>query len=121
MTLPGAGRPDEQTVALFPDELAGGQVHDLSTREGGVELPVEVFEGFGLSEARRLETPLDQPLISQGEFILEQEVQELLVGELIRPGLLKSDIQGARQSRESKPSQCPTQLCIHLPLPFFFP
>jgi len=100
MTFSNARRPQQQHVLAFLDEAAGGQVEDLLPLDRRIELPVEVFERAHLAEAGGFHTPLNQPVLPDRQFILQDQFQELGVGEVVAGGLLQPDLQRLRQPRE---------------------
>lgn len=93
MGFAGARRADKKHIVGLADELGGGQFVDLFFGNGGVERPIKIFECFGLEEARVFFASLHQALIADVEFVLEDEFQELLMGEIGGSGLLQTDFQ----------------------------
>jgi hypothetical protein len=49
-TFADAGRTEEQNVAAFAQEVAGGQFENQLLGDGGVETPVELIERLDLTE-----------------------------------------------------------------------
>jgi len=88
--FPGAGRADEEHVARFAEEAAGRQVEDLLTGDRRIERPIEVIERLDLTEAGGLHATFDLTLLTDQEFVLQHELQELNVTELMAGGFLQS-------------------------------
>ena len=90
MALAGPRRTQEQHIAVFADEPAGGQIIDLFLLDRGIELPVEVLQGLEVPEGRDLDASLDLTLLSDQQFILEDQFQELGMRQMVAlplPGL----------------------------------
>ena len=66
-----ARRADKQDVGGLTHELAGGQFKDLFAVDGGIELPVELVEGFEVPEAGGLGAARQHSLLSHIQLILE--------------------------------------------------
>lgn len=56
--------------------------------DGGVELPVEVFEGLEGAEVGGFGAADEHPLMTHIEFVLEDEFEELTVAEACGGGFL---------------------------------
>ena len=93
MAFAQSGRPDEQDVAPLADELAGGQFIDLLTTNAGVEAPVKVLQAFGVAETGQLAAFVQQPLAADIQLVLQDQFQELRVGQLVGLGLLQAQVQ----------------------------
>ena len=102
VALSRTGWPQEQHVAVLPDELAGGQIEDLLALDGGVEAEVEVFERARVVEGGGFDPPGQEPLVPDVEFVLDDQLQELLVAQPIGRGLLDPDFPRLGQPREPK-------------------
>lgn len=68
-----AGRTDEEDVMVIADEVDCGQFLDLFFGQGGIEAPVEVFESAGVTEGGYFFASLDEPLVADEQFVLEDE------------------------------------------------
>ena len=80
-------------VAPLADELAGGQFIDLLTTNAGVEAPVKVLQAFGVAETGQLAAFVQQPLAADIQLVLQDQFQELRVGQLVGLGLLQAQVQ----------------------------
>jgi hypothetical protein len=93
MAFAQAGRSDQEDIAALANELAGSQVIHLLALDGWIEGPVEIFQGFVIPEARGLGALIDEPLLAHVEFILEDQFQELFMGQLMGSGFLQAQFQ----------------------------
>ena len=109
VTLPDSRWPQQQHVASLFDEPAGGQVEDRLPLDRRVELPVEVFQRPHLAEAGGLDPPLDHPILADGQFILQDQFQELHVGEAVAGGFLQPHLQRLQQPGEPQLLECRVQ------------
>jgi hypothetical protein len=100
MALAYARGADEQHVTLLPDKPAAGEVKDLFAFDGRVEAEVEVFKRFRVPECGRFGPAADQPLLSDIDFVLQDELKELIVWQIVAPRFLQADLQGLKQSPE---------------------
>ena len=62
---------NQQDIAALANELAGSQLIDLLALDGRIKSPIEVFECFVITEARRFGAFLNDPLLANVEFILK--------------------------------------------------
>ena len=88
-----AGRSNQQDIAALANELAGSQLINLLALDGGIKSPIEVFQGFVIAEARGFGAFLNDPLLADVEFILEDQFQELFMGQLMSVGFLQAQFQ----------------------------
>jgi len=91
----------EQDVLALAEVPSGGQLIDLLAADRGVELPVEVLKRFEGPEVGGFGSPLQVALLPDIEFILEDQLQELLMTKSVGGGFLKPDIQALGQAREA--------------------
>jgi hypothetical protein len=92
----------EQDIAALPDELAGGQLIHLLALDGRIKGPVEVLQRFVVAEAGGFLAFVDHPLMADVDFILEDQFQELFVGQLMDAGFLQAKFQAGEQAREAE-------------------
>jgi cold shock CspA family protein len=71
---------------------------DLTPVDRRVEAEVEVVQGSGFAEVGDFVTPGDGPLFAHVEFVLEDEFEELSVGEPVGFGFLQAHFQAAQQA-----------------------
>ena len=116
--LADAGRAHEEHVAGFADEAAGGQVEDLLLLDRRVERPVEVVEGLQFAEAGGLDSPLQLAVGADGQFVLEDQFQELGVVEAVAGRFLQADVERLQQPREPQLLQGGDQAVGHDEAPF---
>ena len=74
------------------NEMARGQIVNLRAFDGGIELPIELLQGFEFAEGGALFASLDLTLRTDIEFILEDQFQELVMGQLMGSGFLDSSL-----------------------------
>lgn len=82
---------DKEDVGGLTNEGTGSQFKDGFTLDGVVEVPIEVFESFQVTEIRHLGASAQEAFLANGHFILEDKFQEFGMGESAGGGLLKSD------------------------------
>ena len=64
---------------MLANELASGQIEDLTAFDGRVETPVEVFQRLEVAEAGGLFASFQLALGAHVEFVLQEQFQELNV------------------------------------------
>ena len=73
MTFSGAGRTEKQSIFVTGDEGAGGQVEDQTAIHLGVEVEVEVVQGFlRVAKLSLLAPALQQTIATTSEFVRDQ-------------------------------------------------
>ncbi len=70
----------QQENGSLADEIGGGQLVDLYAADGGVEVPVEVFQGLEMMEVGGFGATVQEAFLAHVEFILKDQFQELGVG-----------------------------------------
>ena len=80
MGFTDAGRPDEENIMVFPDELAGGNVVYLPFVDRRVKTKIEVLNGFGIAESGGLCPSADSPVVPDRQFIINQQFEKFPVG-----------------------------------------
>ena len=98
VALAHSGRPHKQHVPLLAHELAGGQLVDLSAVDGRIEGEVEVLQRAGFPKVGHLVAARDQALVAHVEFVLEDQLKELRVGQPVGLGLPQAQLKAAKQS-----------------------
>lgn len=91
--LSGAWWSDEEDISGLVEELAGGQLEELSSWQGRVEVPVELVDGLQVSEQCELGAAIELAVASDGDFVLEDELEELEVAQSACLCFLESDIE----------------------------
>ena len=81
-------------------KLAGSGLEDLLLLDRGVEGEVKVVERAHVAKARGLHVPSQESLVTDGDLVLEDELEELVVREAIAGYLLQANVQCAGQARE---------------------
>jgi len=87
------------------DEVAGGQVVEVLAGDGRVEAPIEVVERLEGAELGGADTAVELALAAGGELVLEDEFEELEVGEPVGGGFLEADIEAVTQTGEPELAQ----------------
>ena len=96
--LADARGPEPEHVLGFADEAAGGQVVDLLLVDRRIEREVELVQGLQFAEGRGLDAAVDLPVAADGQFVLEDQLQELG---------MRQRLAAASSSRTSKDSARP--------------
>jgi len=97
-----SGRADEEDVAVLADILAGGQRVDLAAGDTGLEAEVEGVEAARFAEAGLLAAAMNGAAVADVEFVLEEEFEELGVGDLMRGGFVKAEFEVFAESLSGK-------------------
>ncbi len=114
VALAQAWRADEENVTVLTDELGGGQFVDGLAFDGRIEGPVKVLEGFvGIAEAGRALAFFDQALLTHVELVLEDQFQELLVRQLMSPGLLQAQFETGQQTGQAQLTGVLGEVWVH--------
>ena len=100
--LADAGRADQEDVVVLADEVPGGQLEDVLAGDGGIEAPAEVVEGAQGGELDRCGAARDPALRTDVELVLEDQFEELRVGEPVGVGLLEADREGLDERRPAQ-------------------
>ncbi|HEY5742718.1 MAG TPA: hypothetical protein VIS99_09265 [Terrimicrobiaceae bacterium] len=97
---------DHSDIKLAREELHKTQpdsaLFESHTIDASIEGEVEVVQRADLAEVGGFLAPGDCALLSHVEFVLENEFQELGVGEPVGFGFLEAQLEGAKQSRETQ-------------------
>ena len=86
VTLAGTAGAGDEHAGGFGDEAPGGQVLDKGAVDAGVEGEVELFQGLVGTEVGPAEPSVEFLLFAPGDLVLDQEGQEVGVGELVLDG-----------------------------------
>jgi hypothetical protein len=105
MRLPHSRGAQEQHIFGLPDEAAGGQLEELPFVDGRVEAPVKVFQGLEAAEVGGLGAPGQFAFLAHVQFILQDQLQELGMGEAIGGGFLQPHAQALAQAGQTQVSQ----------------
>jgi hypothetical protein len=80
MALPDSALAHHKEVVATTDEVPRSEFLDLVTVDGvGIELPVELFQGFHCGEASLTDPPIKGPLASAFRRLAQQPFNELEV------------------------------------------
>ncbi len=103
MTLAGTAGSDDEHGGTFIEVAAGGEFVDERAVELGQAFEVELLEGLGGTEGGAAQTQLELLVLAAGDFVLDEEREELGVGELAVEGLR---LQASRESRMPERRSC---------------
>ena len=98
MTFPQARWSDQEDIPALPDELAGSQVIHLLPLDGGIKGPVEILQRLVIAEACGFGALIDDTLLADIEFILEEQFQKLFMRQLMRLGFVQAQFQAGQKS-----------------------
>lgn len=93
---------DEEDVAVLADILAGGEIVDPAAGDAGLEAEVEALEAAGLAEAGLLAAAMKGAAVADVEFVLEEQFEELGVGELMGGGFVEAEFEVFAQAGEAE-------------------
>lgn len=93
MGLARSGWSHEEDVASIVEELACGELEELTAWDAGIELPVELIDGLQVSKLCELGTPVELAMIANGKLVLEDKLEELEMAQPAGLGFLKSNIE----------------------------
>jgi hypothetical protein len=92
----------KEDVGVFSKEASGGQLEDHFAGNSGVKAPVEVLQTFRMPEGSRLGASPKLSLVTDVELILEDEFEELGVGELVGGSFLQSGWEALAEAGEAE-------------------
>src|SRR3989442_1428994 len=106
MTLACAGRAEEDDVVALGEEAAGGELEDELAVHLLVEGEVEAVEGLvGIAKVGLLEPAGEEAVGAAGEFVLEEEGEEVGVGAAIGLRLDEPRLQTRDHAAETEVAQ----------------
>ncbi len=108
----GWGRHEEEVSGVV-EELAGGQFEELRAGQRGVEVPVELVDGLQVPEAGELGAAIELAMVADGDFVLEDQFEELQMTQAAGLGFLKPDIEGACESGEPEAAEGGAEVIVH--------
>lgn len=83
----GADRAGDKDWGVFGDEAAGGQIGDDRVVEREAVVEVEAFDRFVVEYLRLAQSLCELSLVAARDFVLDQQRQEIGIGELAFDGL----------------------------------
>jgi hypothetical protein len=102
VTFADSGWSDEEDVFGVFTEASGGKLVDLGAVDRGIEAEVEAVEGAFLAEGGGFVPAGDHALMSDVEFVLEEEFEELFVGEVVASGFLQAQVERRGEAAEAQ-------------------
>jgi len=105
MRFPYAGRPEEEDVMSVVEVAAGSQLEDLPPVDGGVKLPVEVFECFKAAEIRGFGAAAEVSLLAYLKLVVEDQLEKFAMGKAAGSGFGQAHVEGLHQPREAQLAQ----------------
>jgi len=97
-----SGGADKEDVAVLADILAGGQRVDPAAGDAGLEAEVEGLEAALFAEAGLLAASMEGAAVADVKFVLEEEFEELGVGELMGRGFVEAQFEVFTQAGEAQ-------------------
>jgi len=113
VSFAGARRADHEQVGVLSDECAGGEFEDAAAVDVWVELPVEAVERFEVDEPGGFECASGFTVIPQGEFILDEQFEELFVAELCGLSFLQPDGEIIAYTGKPELFEVGIEVCVH--------
>ena len=102
MGLADAWGAQKEDIGVFSEEASGGQLEDHFAGNSGVKAPVEVLQTFRMPEGSRLGASPELSLVTDVEFVLKDEFEELGVGELVGGSFLQPGWQTLAEAGEAE-------------------
>ena len=102
MAFADSGRAYQQDVAGFGDEPAGGELMNAVARDAGIEAEVEAVEGARFPEVGAFIAPGGGAVFAHGEFVLEEEFEELAVGQPVGGGFQQAGFERFGEAAETE-------------------
>ena len=93
MALAGAARPDDEHRGALVEVAPGGQIVDQGAIELGQALEVELLERLAGAEGGAAQAQGELLLLAAGDLVLDEQGEELGVGELGVDGLAVARLQ----------------------------
>src|SRR5439155_26252282 len=107
MTLARAGRAEEDDVVALGEEAAGGELEDEVAVHLLVEGEVEAVEGLvGVAKLGLLEPAGEEAVGAAGEFVLEEEGEEVGVGAVVGLRLDEARLEARGDAAETEVAEC---------------
>ena len=103
---------------MFADEISGGEVVDLFSFHRFVEVEIEIFQAFLISEGGRFGAAFDLTVDADYQFIFEDQFQEFGVVQLRGSRFLQTYFKCLQQATESELFELFTKIGIHHFVPF---
>ena len=111
VTLSNSAPTHQDQIGSTPDEISGSQLFDLLAVKGlGVELPVEAFQGFVLSEVRFPDAPLNGTFAASVGLLADELIEKIQMREILFFGFREQYIQrfgSERNTQSRKVAQAP--------------
>ncbi len=102
MALAGTAGTDDEDRGLFPQVASRGQVVDQASVQVRQTIEGEVFEGLVVPELRLAQEGVEALLVPPGDLILEQEREELGIGQLPVDGLAVARLQAFQDAGQTE-------------------
>jgi hypothetical protein len=105
VTLPNSTPTHQDQIGSTPDEISGSQLLDLPAVEGlGVELPVEAFQGFVLSEVCFPDALLNGTFAASVGLLADELIEKIQMREILFSGFREQYIQrfGSERNTQSR-------------------
>jgi len=77
VTLPGAGRPQKQSVFVPGNEIGGSEIEGQTAIHLLVEIEIEVVECVQVAKACSSPAPFQQTVATSRVFVLNQEIRSI--------------------------------------------
>ena len=100
--LPRAARPGDEDRDLLGDEAAGGQLGDEGVVDGGIEVEVELLEGFRGAEAGAADAQVELLVLASGDFVGDEQGEEVGIGDFVGDGLTVSGLERVEDSGQAQ-------------------
>src|SRR5437870_11192219 len=113
MRLAEAGGAEDQRAPALGDEAQGGQIQDELLGQLGVERPIEVLECPQLRQLGLLEAALEEKIAAARQLVLDEQLQELDVGEVVVDGLLVANRQRRHEAGEAEVAELALEVGVH--------
>ena len=100
--LPVPGRAEQERVLALGDEARGGELEDKRAVDLLVEGEIEAVErAVGVTEARLLVAPGEQPVLAPLEFVADERCDEVDRSHLLGLGLVQARIEDVGHAGEA--------------------
>lgn len=100
--MPGTWWSQKKGFLGSADEVAGGQIQNVFAVNGRIEAPVEVFQRFQTPEISGLGATFHQPLLTDIDFVLADQFQELGMAQPVGDCFLQAHVEGLQQTGEAE-------------------
>ena len=104
---------------MLSQEAARGQVVHLILLDRWIETPIEVFQALEFSKGGRVHPPRDLPVLPHQELVLQDQLQELGMGQVVARRFVQPHVERLGQAGEPQLAERRCERVVHDPIASF--